>query len=79
MVIRLTRMMTAIALVIGMIAPVATASAADRGTSTMHNRRRRAVILGIRTNRVPSLIPASLPADWSAASAMPQCNIDCRI
>lgn len=31
MVIRLTRLMTAIALVIGMIAPVATASATDRG------------------------------------------------
>lgn len=34
MVVRLTRLMTAIALVIGMIIPVATASAVDRGGGT---------------------------------------------
>ena len=52
MVIRLTRLMTAIALVIGMIIPVATASAVDRG-GTEGGDRHRATDAGVR----PSLEP----------------------
>lgn len=40
MVIRLTRLMTAIALVIGIIVPVATASAVDRGGAQRGDRHR---------------------------------------